>query len=385
MPHVNNFGQSLVEKLEGKNNNSRINLHKNVIISPFSINSALLVAAAGANGTTFSEFVRVLHIKGIHNSESVLTNKKIVKTNHEKTPFISANSAWINAKVDVYKNYTDSVQRSFNSPVFSSDFSSDNIVLQINSWISDKTYGVISNAIQKVSPETAMLLVNALYFKGEWKNPFEPKESATERFNLLDSESWKAVRFMHAVRKGLYYTDSDIDAAVLPFSGGPQLMVIKPHRRGAKGLDLVVKTCLSHSKIDHILFTAKNTKLNLALPHFNISHSFSPVEQLKQLGLVCAFSKDRAEFPFISDMPLYVSDVMHQVVFSLDETGVKAAAATEVVIKERSFDKSKYSLFKAPVPFYVDRPFVFVLLDGRTALFMGVIRDVDPNSPVMEP
>lgn len=368
--YIDNFGQNVLVNLNGK----KANVNENIMITPYSISLALQLAASGSNSSTFSDFVKVLQIPNVGSAESLLKNQGMILGNEEKKKksFTAAFSMWVNNKFGVYKSYVDSIQQAFNASIFVSDFSSSETVDEINSWVSKQTKKLIPSVVSNLQKDDNILLINTLYFKGRWEEEFKETATTTGNFTRVDGSIQRAY-LMHASQKMDYFSDEYIQAVVLPFDKGLKLLVILPKGEGGIALDMVTKKYLVHDRISHILFNLFYRTVNMQLPRFNVTYSASLKETLVQLGLENPFTEN-ADFAYISPQKLKISDVVHNVAFSINEEGAQIAASTSVKMEAT---KAKLPSTRADsLPFTVNRPFVYALLDEKTALFTGVVRDL---------
>jgi serpin B len=224
---------------------------------------------------------------------------------------------------------------------------------------------------------TAAILLNAVYFKAAWASPFSAAETAMKPFNL-DPQKKIDVPTMQK-RHNYQLAEGDGYRAInLPYAPqGLSMIIVLPDGIGkadeiAKAVDAEGATSLIGR-----LTRANETFVSLALPKFKTSFGAGLAGALQKEGMLKAFSQKDADFTGMTkDAPkpglLYISDVLHRATIDVAEEGAEAAAATAVVFGLRSIMPVERP---EPVPFIVDRPFLFYLVDDQTnaVLFRGRI------------
>ena len=209
---------------------------------------------------------------------------------------------------------------------------------------------------------------NALYFKGSWARPFEAYKTRKADFHTLQGETVE-VDMMTQTAGFAYEKGRQMDLLVLPYSGQVELLLIMP----AKG---TFKRTLNQldAKALQSLMTRKLTydELALSVPRFTLRSPVSLDTVLKRMGMRLPFNEERADFSAMSPVALkenlHIGKVLHEAFISFNEKGTEAAAATAVVMQRKGV-----SSWTRPIPFTVDRPFLFVIRDTKhhTPLFVG--------------
>jgi serpin B len=244
----------------------------------------------------------------------------------------------------------------------------------VNGWVSRHTEGRIDRLIDQIDPTVVAMILNAVYFKASWQEPFSTRDTHEDDFNLTTTERVK-VATMHregyfAVAAGAGYR-----AVRLPYSVGALAMVIVLPDDIAGATELARD--LDAAKLAMLLKETKNSKrLKLALPRFKTSFAADLRDAFRQAGMIRAFDSGLADFSAMFTRPgPAIGEVVHRAVIDVDEKGTEAAAATLVVMRI-SADWSRVE------PFVVDRPFLFYITDDATGaiLFQGRISDPRPPS-----
>jgi serpin B len=216
-----------------------------------------------------------------------------------------------------------------------------------------------------ITRDTALVLTNALYFKGTWLYPFPGRMTADRPFQLRSGETVD-VPTMHESAH-LRHAENEIAQALeLPYRGGRMTMVVllpKDLAEFEKGLDA--------RRVDALTSRLAPTQVSVFLPRFKMTSKFKLAETLAGMGMPTAFT-GRADFSGIDGQKsLFISAVEHKAYVAVDESGTEAAAATAVVMKRGRPPRGK--LFRA------DRPFLFMIRDTKTGCILFVGRVHDPR------
>ena len=231
----------------------------------------------------------------------------------------------------------------------------------INEWVSARTAALIPELFAEgvIQPTTTMVLVNAVYLKAPWAEPFLPEATAPASFHAPDGDV--TVDMMHAGDLGAEYgEDAGYQAIALPLRGGAlELLVILPDELAAFEASLDATT-LADLRAD-----MNPATVDLRLPKFELEAQFELSDELQGLGLVAPFF-DSGSFDAILDGLGVITAVVHQTVLKVDEKGTEAAAATGVVVGETGGGEPDAAMT-------VDRPFLVAIRDEPTDtwLFFG--------------
>jgi serpin B len=263
----------------------------------------------------------------------------------------------------VYQTYQDTIKLAYSGEVFEGDLDS------INNWASEKTQGKIPSILQYLSPNFVCVILNAVYFKGDWATPFEFEDTRDMPFNVSSSEvievpTMNQTDDFSLVERGKYRAIS------LPYKGGKVSMAVVLPNEGV-GMDDVVKdlSSVGFQSFWKDLSTVYPQEVRVSFPKFKIKGDYDLVPSFKSLGLKDAFGAN-ADFSKISIQQLVIDQIKHKAIVEVDETGTVAAAVTAIGMAA-SLAPQK------PLPFKVDRPFLFFLVDNETGtiLFMGRVSD----------
>ena len=364
------------------NNKFAINLYKllakhnrNLFVSPLSISTALAMTSIGATGETKKEMDKVLHfdtIKDVHKKFKKLNDSLYKK---EKNYILTAANKLFGRKDTKFENdFLKKCKDNYNAGAEELDFVNEpepSRVL-INKWVEEKTMDKIKDLFGKgsITERTIMVLVNAIYFKGDWHNPFQIHDTKHRMFNL-SATSYQNVETMYTKARFTISDSTDLSARILEmnYQGWKlSMFILLPHGEPGQGLDELEKK-LSVTNLEKAMTAHRNAmtgEVKVYMPKFRIESEFSLSEQLKELGMKKLFSPE-AELRNMSKMEqIQIDAVKHKTFINVNEYGTEAAAATGGMGGAGSVQRN-------PPIFRVDRPFLFFIRadDSNSLVFMG--------------
>jgi len=343
---------------------------ENIIISPLSISTALSMTLNGANGETRDSMLKALRMNGL-SPESINGSYKDLTPallNVDKRVLISvANSVWTEKNFVVKKPFTDILTQFYSTEEKSFDITDPLVPKQVNSWIENKTNGLIKNMIDQLDQKTVMLLINAIYFKGKWNSQFDKGNTADGQFYKNDGTSGQ-VPYMRQTSDFKIYAGDSFSLAEFPYGQGNFVMdvLLPTDRNGLSNLIPLISTNSLNNWLDRMT----ERKTAVSFPKFKYGYKKELKDILSTMGMGIAFS-DNADFSNIASLALKISIVLHQAFIETNEEGTEAAAATIVGIVATSAPSG-------PFVFNMDHPFLYIIREKttNTVLFMG--RVVNP-------
>ncbi|HKU37204.1 MAG TPA: serpin family protein [Polyangiales bacterium] len=379
--HLNEFGLDLGQAMAPGNDLTKSNL----IYSPLSAAVALHMTYAGAKGRTAEEMKTVLgdsFAPGVFHTasnklarelKSRVTSRPDSGGNVHKIELNLVDALWVDRTVVLQDAFLDVLSRDYDSGVTKVDFihAFEPARMDINAWVAKQTKDRIQDLLPQgsITDLTRLVLVNALYFYGSWLTPFVHDLTRDEDFTPLSGAA-KRVPTMHAELRLPYRMGDGLEVAELPYEGNAlRMTVVLP----APGRFEAVRAQISAAWLDQTVANLQPKLLSVSLPKFKLTvGSFSLKAGLQALGMEQAFT-DQADFSGItSSTSCSISDVVQKAFIAVDENGTEAAAATGVIVGTTSVPVDP------PVPFKVDRPFIFFIRDtSGTVLFSGQV--VDPG------
>ncbi|MHA1254330.1 MAG: serpin family protein [Promethearchaeota archaeon] len=353
---------------------------KNLFFSPFSIFTALAMVYAGARGSTAKQMEQTLHIP-LEQHQFHMTLKKLLRIlrsdeSNKDTILSIANLMCVKEGYDLLEKFLWTIEDNYDAPIWKLDFSLDvETCAKINAWVSEQTRGKIKNIIDAIHPEMRIILINAIYFKGEWEKTFDKKYTKDERFTLINGEKL-LVPMMHQTNNFSYLEDDQFQILEMPYKGNlifgtreQVSMVVFLPKRFNSGSEL--DSILDIQKIEDYLSRLREQyaqKVKAFFPRFTINLSYTLTKFLSNLGITEAFTTN-ADFSGISKEPdIFVSDVIHKAFVEVNEKGTEAAAVTALRVVGASIGPRK-----EPPIFRADHPFLFLIQDSqtKTILFIG--------------
>ncbi len=373
----NYFGINIFNKLLAKKP------QENLFISPLSISLALTWAANGADGETQKEMTKVLGLENLDLSKVNDENSKLIsalKAGEAHDPsfgtsktdypiFKIANSLWSDKGYNFLPDYLRLSDTYYGAKAESLDFKDSKSLGIINNWVSENTAGKIPTVLDSLQSE--MYLINAIYFKSAWDNPFQEAATKNEAFHL-ENGSEKQVPLMNQTDYYPYYEKDGLQVVTLPYVGKKYGMTVFLPKEGTKIDDFA--NSMSWEKYGQYLSKLKEQKGIIKIPKFKNEYGDDIKNDLQSIGLNLATSGS-ADFSKMSAAAMMIEGVIHKTFIENNEKGTEAAAVTAIMMDVTSIGQPK----KEPEPFKmtVDRPFYFTIEDttNHSIIFMGVIKN----------
>ena len=376
----------------------RLPQHSNTFFSPLSVGAALTALLPGARGNTAAEMVATLGLppdidevgKGMAEMRRELTARSTTdfefdsqrgeyrSVEHEAFRLSVATALFVAERYPLHTTFCDALTDAFQAEFFTQPFEDPAVAAdRINAWVTARTEGRIRNLLHQtlLSPETRLVLANAVYFKAPWLHQFDEHGTRSLPFFPRGGERIK-VPTMTQKEHFAYCADESLGvrAVDLPYREGISMLVILPDPERFDE----VGTALSTGFLKRVVSGMKNESLHLRLPKLELGFSSALATLLQELGMHAAFDPTVSDFSGVTPARegLVISEVIHKAWVKVDEEGTEAAAATAVVLIAGAASPGKPP---PPIPFFVDRPFYFFIRDQWTGsvLFQG--RVVDPS------
>ena len=340
---------------------------ENLIISPLSIFQALSLVANGAKKNTQSEILELLQVDSIDELNDI--NYQILKTLKRSNTIDIANA--VMTKFTPLEEFTNVAQKYLApiEPLVSAK--------QVNDWCSNKTHGKINKIIEELDPYILMIVLNAVYFKGEWISKFEEYLTKPLPFYNLGKEETK-IDTMSQIAYFNYYEDKNVQAIELEFlEDYMSAIIILP----SKDIDInkyIDTLSISNDEYSNIINGLQFAKVHVQLPKFELEMKETLNEILSDLGMYDAFDPNNADFTGLrSEGELFISYVIHKTYLKVFEDGCEAAAVTAIGVMPAS-DPIEEKIYDMKI----NRPFLFLLKntnlpDGYNLVFMSKIENFD--------
>ena len=354
----------------------------NYLISPYSIEVALSLLKTGANDNTLKEI------------DALIGNREINDITIKDHIGI-ANAAFIKEEYKKYvlDSYLNNLKNNYHSEILYDEFKTPKL---INTWVHEKTNGMIDKILDEINEDFVLGLANALAVDVEWSSPFECQLTKEEEFTKADGEKYN-VEMMHKLLEYSgykYLKDKDATGVIIPYKSYNK-ETGKEDFDSENHLDFVAIlpnndinsyiSNLDNDKLNKLLSTGKEVsnefEKDLSLPRFKYDYELTDFKEiLISLGIKDAFDKDLADFTNI--MPrneeirnLYVGEAIHKTHIDLNEKGTKAAAVTYFGM----YKSSGIAKEKEKVNIVFNKPFIYMIIDHKTdeLLFFGTV--YEPN------
>ena len=352
---------------------------KNLFFSPISIHTAFSVLYEGARGSTAQQLLDAFRFEPDRGARHEVASSAVVSIGqgdgHSELSLASA--LWPAEWFAPYDSYLEAARSAYGATVDTVDFTDkEDAVPKINAWASDNTNKKIEKVISQddVNDLTALVITNAIYFKGTWITQFSEGETREDEFTREDGSDVLA-DFMEVTAEFDYAAYDGYQVLRMPYNGDRlSMLVVLPGE--PDGLDRLAEG-LSTAALDSWIAGMDHREVRVVLPKFEARTNYDLKSILETLGVTDAFDKKQADLTGIGHTMkgrLYVYKASHDAYISVDEKGTEAAAVTTALVwpdEERP----------RPPAFVADHPFLFIIHDGETGamLFMG--RLADPAGP----
>jgi serpin B len=338
----------------------------NVVLSPFSASMALGMAYAGADGTTadamrttlgWGTAPRAQVLDGYRNLRTLLTSLD------PRVTVTTANALWVRDGFSLLPGYTQDMNGVFGATIRNGDFG-PTTVNEINAWAARETNNRIPRVVESLSSDMVAMLLNALYFKGAWRERFDPARTEVRSFTTAGGGR-PAVPMMQRLGSLPYGMSRGAQITELAYGNTAYVMTLVLPAAGSSPrawLDGVTDTDFSAA-----VNALAPQQVQLALPKFRLKVGYQLRTPLTAMGMGVAFIRGQANFTRMANAELFLTHVKQDVFIDVNEEGTEAAAVTQVGV----------GLVSAPQIFemHLDRPFLFFIRErlSGTILFSGII------------
>ena len=324
---------------------------ENLIISPLSIYQVLSLLANGANGETQSEMLKTLGSNTLDELNDI--NFKILSKSTEFSTIDIANA--IMARQKPLKDFCDIADK------YLASIDTLESVEQVNEWCNKNTHGKIKKIINELSPTTIMILLNAVYFKGNWVHPFIKESNKKLPFYNLGKEK-KLIETMIQVKHFRYFKNSEVEIVELPFTQDYMSAIIILPSKETDINKYIKNKLINDSYLNDIISKLDYAKVHLELPKFELDFSENLNDVMAKLGMKKIFNSAGSDLSRLYNYGnYYVSQIIHKTYLKVNEEGTEAAAVTSVAILSMGMEGKKEKVHKM----IVNRPFLFLLKNNR--------------------
>jgi serpin B len=352
----------------------------NLFFSPESISTALAMTYAGARGHTAAEMAKTLHFTLPPGQLQPAMGALLRDRNaaHDGYQLKEADALWVQQGYSLLPEFLRLNKDNYEAGLNQMDFKGATEASRqtINLWVEQRTENKIRELLTpgSLTPDTRLVLTNAIYFKGDWEQQFEKKYTKDEDFHLSAAQAVKTP-LMHMWNGGFNYfggRGSSFQALEIPYKNKELSMIILLPRamEGLSAFEQSLSPANMQQLLDQLRPAGKG-EVTVTMPKFKIEAQFGLGDTLIAMGMKEAFDGNMADFSGMASRKmmqrdggnLYVSAVIHKAYVDVNEEGTEAAAATAV----------RHGMSGVPIIFRADHPFMFLIRDNRSGgiLFIG--------------
>ena len=354
---------------------------ENVLISPQSVLTDMMMAANGAKTTTLAELEKVMcGSASFTDFRKNLSDMNATMIYSDPVRFHIANSIWIrddSDRISVKPEFINDGEQWFNAESYVLPFDAA-MVSKVNDWVNTHTFGMIPTLFTGVPPaDDVMHLINALAFEATWAEPYEDYQVRKDQdFTNAEGKIEKATMLSDTLSSYLH------DDTAVGFS------------RSYKGWDYSFVTILPNKDTSVPEYLKSMTgetfrkflssrvsdgyRVYTHMPEFTYDYSTEMSRGLKNMGITEAFGES-ADFSGMAETrsgALYIGQVTHKTHIELDKNGTKAAAVTDIGMNDTTSIQPDP---KKEITIRLDRPFIYAIIQSSTGIpvFMGVVNKID--------
>lgn len=359
----NRFGFNLFNRIQSQQP------QENIVISPNSIAIALAMARRGTSKETLAEITTALELNRLDAANIDASYSELIKTLKNADPNVNlaiANSLWVNRDITLKQEFINDAQKFYLAEVNNLDFATPQAADIINDWVAKNTADKIPQIVDSLSPEDALYLINAIYFKGSWSNQFDP-EATTQAPFYTEPNSPQPHQMMNQTGDYRYYENEQFQAVRIPYGKNQELGMYIFLPQETNDLETFNQQ-LNINNWQEWLAKMRSRKGNITIPRFELEYETELQDVLSALGIKLIFNSAQADFSAMTDASVAIDNVKHKTFIEVNEEGTEAAAVTSIGIRVTSVEPEDI-----PFNMNVNRPFFFAIGDDITnsILFMG--------------
>lgn len=347
--------QGALDALNDKSFEKLLSGEDNENYSALSLYLALSMLAEGAEGETYEEISSLLGVSD--KDELKAFNKELlsITKDDEDAKLYLGNSLWAKEGYPISKDYAKTLEEHYLAESFERPFNEETSA-ELSQWISDKTEGLIKPDIT-LTDELVAMLVNTLYFKGEWAVQFD--EALTEEQPFYGVKGERSQPFMHVLKNFSVLNNDQVQGLRLSFTDGKTMTFMMPK-------DMAVADYLKDHPVSSFRDQAWERRyVNLRLPKYQYENDYQLTDILEELGLTKVFDPNQSDLSTMGP-ELVVSQIKQFSNIDVAETGVEAAAATIISVEPTSVKEDE------PLEMTFDHPFITLIeTEEGLPLFTG--------------
>ena len=345
---------------------------ENILISPFSIQTALYMAANGARGNTLDEILALMAGQNctVADLNSLQQDLTALLTEQSGHPSVTVANSYFYDKnrITVKTPFLNALSGHYACSAQHQDFDAEQTALDaINGWVKAKTNGKIDKILDEITAYDVAFLINALHFKADWATGFAPNLTTTQLFTKADGTTIP-VEFVNADRNYTFAQTAALDLVDIPFRDSTfSLSFIKPT---AGNTDPDWSLNINPETWNALYDQVQNQRAIVHFPKLKLEYDNDLIKSLRELGVHDAFSDSAADFTDMGSSTagnIFIKQIKHKAVLEVDERGAEGAAVTSI----------GFGFNSLPPVFLFNSPFVLVLrhIPTNTMLFTGLVTD----------
>ncbi|XP_043777889.1 serpin A3-8 isoform X2 [Cervus elaphus] len=348
------------------------NPDKNVIFSPLSISIALAFLSLGARGSTLTEILEGLKFNLTETPETEIHQgfQHLLQTLNRPSNQLQlsvGNALFVQEELKLLDKFIEDARVLYASQAFSTNFKDSEAAKRlINDYVKNKTQGKIEDLFKDLDPLTKVILVNYIYFKAQWRTPFDPKQTYKSYFHVSENKTVEVPMMSIGGLVTPYFRDEELGCTLvaLTYTSNDSALFILPDEGKMQDLEAKLNP-ETLTRWRESLYPRRIHELNL--PRFSISSDYDKLENiLSQLEIKKVFTQEADLSGITDDHKLEVSQVVHKAVLDVGEEGTEGAAATGIKVGITSINE---------IPLSFNRPFLIaiVLKDTQSIIFLGKV------------
>lgn len=369
---VNALAVELYQQLDGEEGN--------LFLSPYSVSTAMAMVYAGTRGATADEIRGALHYPAppeeLPAFLGALDGEIREAAAESEIALHTANSLWPDANVEILPAYLELMEGTLDAEPNAMDYRhhAEGARKTINAWVKKQTQDKIQDLLQSgsITPDTVMVLVNAVYFKAMWASPFNSKATRERPFHL-DAGEAKDVDTMYQKGHFAYGDLSEAQVLKIPYADGVfSMTVVLPKKVGGLA---ALEADFSAERLKEWTAACAVQDVRVYLPKFTMTWGTKDLrDALTAMGLQRVWRGDADLSGMFEEDGNFLDGVYHKTFVEVNEEGTEAAAATAAVIARTAMPAEPIPVFRA------DRPFLFVIRHEATGTILFIGRVVDPSA-----
>lgn len=354
----------------------------NVLISPTSMMMAFGMLENGANGETLSQIENTFGSIPVEDMNPIMYEMAQRFNEAEDVKWNVANSIWFkdDGMVEVVPDFATAVKNYYGADIWMAPFDQSTLE-DINGWVNDQTLGMIPGILDNIPEDARMYLINAMAFEGEWMNEYEASDIIEGTlFTNYDNSTTEVTMLFSAENN--YFNIAGGTGFIRPYKGGEYSFVGILPEEGTSVEDFLAQLAEEGDEFAEAIRNPEYSSENVfvKIPEFSSEYFVEMSDVLKGMGMELPFDADNADLTSMvratndDDYNAYIGRVLHKTFIDVNREGTRAAAVTAI----ETLDACAAPMIEEPVYVYLDRPFVYGIVDNETGLpvFLGTVNQL---------